>query len=45
MIVLGCYGVLGAIKTYQEKRNKRDHDIERYYMMLDDVHLLIMISI
>ena len=28
MIALGCYGVLGAIKLYKEKRNKRDSDIE-----------------
>lgn len=27
MIILGCYGVVGAVKTYNEKRTKRDLDI------------------
>ncbi len=27
MIALGCYGVLGAIKMYREKHNKRDRDL------------------
>ncbi len=27
MIALGCYGVLGAIKTYKQKHNKRDRDL------------------
>lgn len=27
MIALGGYGMLGALKVYQEKRNKRDHDL------------------
>jgi len=28
MIALGCYGVLGALKMYREKRNKRDPDLK-----------------
>jgi hypothetical protein len=28
MIALGCYGVIGALKSYREKRNKRDPDWE-----------------
>jgi hypothetical protein len=30
MIALGCYGVIGAVKTYNEKRTKRDLDIDRF---------------
>ena len=28
MITLGCYGVIGALKMYKQKRNKRDADLE-----------------
>eukprot|EP01038_Epipyxis_sp_PR26KG_P013122 gene13122-17588_t len=27
MVLLGCYGVVGAIRIYREKRNKRDSDL------------------
>lgn len=27
MIALGCFGVLGAVKTYREKHDKRDRDL------------------